>query len=388
MKDTVLLLDAQTVQTLIIARSLNYSGYNVVLFCDSKSNYGYYTKYADQKVIAPSSKDEENYVNFLINYIKNHKVSTIIPLTDDTALILSKYLNAISNFTRYIMPNFEIFQQGYDKNALMTLCACKGYPHPRTIDLSKIEIKNLVVDDDFFPALIKPNYTAGGRGMVLVHNMLEFYEYYPEIYKSYGNCHLQQFIPMGGKQFKVQLFIDRKTETYYSSVIHKQRFYPENGGSSCCNVTIRQDALVELCKRVLNDLGWMGFADFDLIEDPRTHDVKVMEINPRIPACIKSAILSGIDYATIIADTSLGKPLKDYMYVPGKKLRHIGFDVLWFIYSKNRLRTKPSWFRFIDKDLSFQDFSWRDPLPFFIGTWANIKRQLNPEFRKQKSGLR
>ena len=153
-------------------------------------------------------------------------------------------------------------------------------------------------------------------------------------------------------------------------------------------MTIADDKTAQMCISILKDINWEGFADFDLIEDPKDGVLKVMEINPRIPACIKSAILSGMDYGTMIADVSLGKPSKEYTYKPGQKLRHIGFEMLWFKYSKNRWKTKPCWFNWIDPKLSFQDFSWRDPLPFFYGTWGNIKKQRNPEFQKEKSGLR
>lgn len=115
----------------------------------------------------------------------------------------------------------------------------------------------------------------------------------------------------------MQLFISFNGQVVASSVIHKQRFYPENGGSSCCNVTIKDDTLIKLCADVLKKIGWIGFADFDLIEDPRDEVIKIMELNPRIPACIKSAIESGADYATLIADASLGFPLSIPIIFPG-----------------------------------------------------------------------
>jgi predicted ATP-grasp superfamily ATP-dependent carboligase len=135
-------------------------------------------------------------------------------------------------------------------------------------------------------------------------------------------------------------------------------------------------------------LGWQGFADFDTIEDPKDGNLKIMELNPRVPACVKVAVKSGIDWGNILVDETLGNSHKKYDYVTGKKLRHIGFEVLWFFYSKNRFKNKPNWFNFFDKNLSFQDFSWKDPLPFFFGTIGNIQKQLSPEFRRSKSGTR
>lgn len=381
----VLILDGQAVQSLIIAECLKKSGYEVHLLCDDKMSYGYHTKYACKHFIGPKCTDEK-YMPFLITLLKQEKYATIVPMDDAAAVFLSKNKECIVQYTKILIPDYAIFNKAYDKHLLMELCREKGYPHPRTIDLKILDLGMIPID--IFPALIKPNYTSGGRGMTLVHSLTELQEYLPIIEKQYGDCHLQEYILPGGRQLKVQIFIDRRTNRYYSSVINKLRYYPENGGSSCCNITIENTELTLLCKKILDDIGWDGFADFDLIEDPKDGVIKIMEINPRIPACIKSAVLSGLDYGTMIVDVGLGKELKEYHYKAGQKLRHIGFEILWFLYSKNRFISKPSWFRWIDSDLSFQDFNWRDPLPFIFGTLGNMKKQLNPEFRKMKNGLR
>ena len=125
---------------------------------------------------------------------------------------------------------------------------------------------------------------------------------------------------------------------------------------------------------VLKTICWVGFADFDLIENPDTHELLIMEINPRIPACIRSAFKSGMDYATMIADATLGLPLRDYKYTPGMRLRHLGFDVLWFLKSPDWFKAKPSWFRFFGKDTYYQDWLNGDFRAFLWGTWGNFKK--------------
>ena len=75
-----------------------------------------------------------------------------------------------------------------------------------------------------FPALIKPNITTGGRGMTLVKDIAELHQKLPIIEQQYGLCHLQEFIQPGGKQIKVQLFVNESSELLYSSVLHKQRY--------------------------------------------------------------------------------------------------------------------------------------------------------------------
>lgn len=385
MLETVLLLDGDGTQTFPIAESLYKSGYKIHIFVNQKMSYGYYTRYANKKVLAPSVLSENEYVDFLVDYLKNIQVDAIIPMSDNTASLLSKYKSTLLNWSKFIIPDFPVFNNGYDKNALMLTCAKNNFPHPKSIDLADASEEK--IDDSIFPALIKPNFSTGSRGITYVRNIDEFKTNYPLIRAQYGSCHLQEFIAPGGKQIKVQLFVDDECNLLYSSVIHKQRFYPVNGGSSCCNVTIKEDHLVGVCYQTLKKIGWIGFADFDMIEDPKDGIVKIMEINPRIPACIKSAVESGIDYGLIIVNATLGKKQKQYIYLPGKYLRHLGFDLLWFIKSTNRFKANPNWFRFFGRNIYYQDLKFSDPLPFIFGTISNIRKQLNPSFRKSKSGL-
>ncbi len=385
MELSVLVLDADGTQTLPIVESLYKYGCVIHGFYNCKLSYGYGTRYMKFKRLVNFSS-EEDYIERVLEYIKKTQIDIVFPMSDRTAAIISKYKSMLIGNTHFVAPEYDTFCLGYDKNSLMHICQENNIPHPRTIDLKNRNLND--IDVAIFPALIKPNITTGGRGMTLVHSIDEFKEKYVSIERLYGNCHLQEFIQAGGKQVKVQLFENDRSELLYYSVLHKQRYYPENGGSSSCNETILDESVVRNCCKVLQSIQWVGFADFDLIEDPKDGILKIMEINPRIPACVKSAIKSGTDYARIYVDFALGKPMKEYVSLPGYKLKHIGFEILWFLHSKNRFTTKPSWFHFFDRNMYYQDFALNDPLPFFYGTLASIKKQLSPSFRKQKSGLR
>jgi predicted ATP-grasp superfamily ATP-dependent carboligase len=388
MNKRVLLLDGQTIQSLAIAKSLKKSNYDVVLFCDTKTSYGYRTKYADAKVICPSIvANPVEFKSFLIEYLKENTIDAVIPMNDFSASFLSSNKSALLEFTKFIIPDITIFNSGYDKNQLMKICEKYNFPHPKSVDLNTIDLET-AAEKVGFPSLIKPNITTGGRGITLVNSKEDFFDKYESIKNEHGSCHLQQFIQEGGKQFKVQLFIDEEGGLLASTVIDKIRFYPEKGGSSCCNKTIIDESLVKLCYSVLKTINWVGFADFDLIQDPKTGESKIMEINPRVPACIKSSIVSGIDFATIIANKTLGLKLENYSYTPNKYLRYFGLDLLWFLFSQNRFKTDPNWLNFFSKNTYYQEGSLDDIMPFIYGTIGGFLKQLNPTFRKKKSGMR
>ena len=390
----VLILDGGAAHAMAIAECLKKSGYGVAVICDDKNEYGYHTKFADERYLGVDSHKKE-YAEFMLEFLKEHKFDVLIPTSDTAAEFMSFHKEEVEQLTGVLMPEREVFEKGYDKNNLMTVCRENGFPHPQTIDLKGLEIDKVHKFEKFeglknfpYPGLLKPNLTSGGRGMTLVNSLEEFLKVYPAIHDQYGECHLQQFIKEGGRQVKVQIMTDKNGDMAYSSVIWKQRYYPVNGGSSCCNVTIDNPVIASVCGKVLKAIGWIGFADFDLIEDPQTKQLLIMEINPRIPACVRSAFKSGMDYATMIADMTLGEPLREYKYESGKRLRHLGFDVLWFLKSPNRFRSKPSWFSFFGKNLYYQDWICGDFSAFFWGTWGNFKKQMDPEFRKAKSGVK
>ena len=385
-KNTIVLLNGETIQALAMAKALKESGYNIISICDSIDSYGYCSKHVDEKIIAPSIHEHTNlFHEFFVDWLKTNKVDAIIPMNDFSAEYLSKNKAELGKYTKFLIPDYEIFTKGYDKHKLMQICKEWNYPHPLTLDLS-LENYEAVAEKMVYPALIKPNITTGGRGFARVTTPKELIEKYPSIKKDYGDCHVQEFIPPGGAQYKVELFINNG-ELINATVMNKIRFYPGNGGSSCCSISIQRDDLVALCFNILKTIGWYGFADFDLIEDPRTNEVKVMEINPRVPACIRLSLVSGIDFATMIADATLGKPLQKYEYFPGKVLRYMALDALWFAYSNNRFSTSPAWLKLFGKNIYWQECGG-GLKAMLTGSLSGLKKQLNPKFREAKAGLR
>lgn len=384
-KVSVLILAADGTQSLPIAESLCKHGYDVHGFFGHKMSYGYASRYFRHKTIV-TSDDEQAFLKTIIDYVKVHGIDVLFPMSDATAELISKNSEVLEKTVKFVAPPYDVFRKGYDKNQLMTACERYGIPHPRTIDLETTGKES--IDDNIFPALIKPNITCGGRGMTLVRSMKDFEEKYENIRSQYGACHLQEFIEAGGRQVKAQLFVDREGKLLCSSVMHKQRFYPEKGGSSSCNTTIDDDDTISKCMTILKNIHWVGFADFDLIEDPKDGVLKIMEINPRVPACVKSAVKAGADYAELYVDYALGKKTKKYSVKSGYTLRHLGFETLWFMQSKDRFHTKPSWFKFWGSKIYYQDCSLKDPFTFVAGSMENIIKLANPAFRKSKSGTR
>lgn len=363
-------------QGLAMVHALKKADHKVLILCTDKYNYAALSRYVDKRICCEVSDKSEGFIDYFSDILKREKIDVVIPMGDATALFLSKNKERLQQIVRFAIPDFSVFMRGYDKNQLMQLCKECGYPHPETLDMSTTQLDHSSQLETFpYPAMLKPNLTTGGRGMVKIDNYEQLRQDYATLHEKYGSYHLQQFIKLGGRQVKVQLYINEDKKLIASSVIEKRRWYPVEGGSNCCAITINDESLVDMCYHILLDLKWIGFADFDLIENPETHQLLVMEINPRVPACIKSPIAAGLNWGEVFVDSCSGKTEQDYSYKEGVVLRHLGFDILWFLKSPNRWNSKPSWFKFFGKNVYYQDMSgWSDPLSFLSGTWRNIKK--------------
>lgn len=383
MKRNVLILGAGT-QGLITVKSLHDCGYRVVLITSEKNNYADASCYVDRLYRSLGTTDESK-LKQIKNVVKQEQIDSIIPMGDADAEFLCKYAGEFPSYVKMKLPTYENFLRGYDKNLLMGLCKAKGYPHPLSYDLSKVTLDSREIKEFPYPAMLKPNCTTGCRGMVEIRSYEELTARYPELHAKYGEYHLQRFIRAGGRQVKIQLYVDVQKHLVAHSVLHKMRWYPNKGGSNTCAMSIECPDMVQICYQILKDIDWVGFADFDTIEDPDTGELLIMEINPRLPACIKGAVVAGINWPEIIVNDALGLPQKQYRYKTGVVLRHLGLDTLWFLKAKNRWSARPNWFKLVGRNIYYQDASsWSDPMPFIKGTWHNIAKLFNPEFKKAK----
>lgn len=380
----VLLIGGGT-QGLAFISPLTKLGYKVFLLTEEKNNYADVSRYLKGVIQSSVGLSDVNYLEYLLSVIRDINISVVIPMGDSSAEFISKHIDKLSSFVSVKMPDYNTFLGGYDKNSLMALCKENGYPHPLTIDLNQISITDSMLYDFPYPAMLKPNFSTGGRGMKIVHSYNELCSCYDDLRAQYGAYHIQEYIPSGGKQFKAQLYVDESGALVQGTAMQKVRWFPVSGGSNCCALSVENNEIIQLCYNILKHLGWVGFADFDLIEDPRNNRILVMEINPRVPACIKATMSAGVNWPEVIVNGYLNLPQKEYSYRSNVVLRHFGLDFMWFLKSDRRWKTKPCWFSFFGRNVYYQDMNgWLDLKPFIKGTFKNVKNIFNPNFKKSK----
>ncbi len=321
-----------------------------------------------------------------ISIIKENGYSVIIPMEDDYATWLSKNKEIIEKSTdaRCAIMDYDVYALASDKTQLMAFCKKHDIPHPKT-EIIDNNFEDLA-DNVGFPALIKPSHSAGSRGIKLVNSIDELKEFSKEIIAEYGECTLQEYICSKDYYYNAMLYRTADGRYGNHAITKIMRYYPIKGGSSSFCTTIENDGILEICKKTLDRLGWVGFADFDILEKG-DGDYRIIEINPRIPASVHAAAISGVHFGEMIVKDITEGSLPTYTYTPGMQLRCLGLDIAWFLSSPNRWKCKPSWFRFLGKKLHYQEGGLKDFPAMCTSIWMGIKKQMNPEFRKKKKGM-
>jgi predicted ATP-grasp superfamily ATP-dependent carboligase len=256
----------------------------------------------------------------------------------------------------------------------MGFCNENAIPHPKTMAIT-VETLKSVADGIGFPSLIKPDFSVGAKGITRVNSLHELQLQYPAISQKYKSCTLQEFVDNPDYYYNVMIYRDHKGRCDNYAIIKIVRMYPIEAGSSSCCISVENDELLSICKDALDKLDWFGMADFDVLQRKDTLEYKIIEINPRVPASLRAAFVSGVNFPEIIVKDTLEADACQYNYQPGKTLRYLGIDLMWFLKSSKRFNSKPSWFNFVGKKVYYQDIICKDTSTWYSWLISGLKKK-------------
>ena len=368
-KRKILMMEASSRQVLPMAKAFHDLGYEITTVCEGKYDLGNITRFKDNCIIIPNVDSDFKLANKKYNEVisENH-FDLILPLSDFSAEIAAKNkVNWESNFNcKVVVNDLGVFNLAYDKLNTMRICMENNIPCPFTqlvekdeeIDFSRIK----------YPVVIKPRSSCGSIGFHKVDDEKNLKKLLKD--KSHGPLLIQEFIPQTGRQYNAHFVLDKNHNVKSAVCAEKCRWFPLDGGASTLCRTIKNEYILSVCEKLLKTIGWVGYCDLDLMEDPRDGSIRVIEINARISANVKICYLAGANIAEQLDQIYFDKKVSDFtQYKKDARLRCIHTDFLWLVKSKNK-KTDPNWFSV--KNTSDQIFSWSDPIPFFTFSVSSL----------------
>ena len=380
---TVLLVDGADRQVLPLAKAYRKLGCKVTTVNGSKLDLGYTSKYPTEKILDPlMKKSKADHLEIIKRLLKTGRYDVLVTTSDDTAEQLSLIREEYENYTKFTVNYPDLFYKAYNKNITMQVCMDEGLPCPKTY-CGINHINDLPLNSIRFPMVVKPSSSFGAMGFHRVDDISQLNALLEDIGDDISKYVFQEYIPQSDLQYECAMFVDNNNEVKAACVFSKNRWFPINGGSSTCNVTVDRPDIVESCTKLLQSIHWRGAADIDLIQDPRDGKAKIMEINPRVSGSVRIVLDAGVNIAQQMVELACNEQVTPYIsYERDVRLRCIHTDLLWLIKSPNRFRSNPSWFSW--KNTTDQVWSLADPKPFIAYSIQALGRYKS-EMKKRES---
>lgn len=382
MNTKTLVTDGRSLAALAIIRSLGRNGHTIHCGESFKHNLSSYSRYADGQVTYPEPEDNPDaFVEYLQIACEQESYDLIIPVRDDTTILLSKHQEIFSDLTNVYVAPYDVLGPLMDKGETIKLAQRANVPTPNTWFPEQTPIERIREQVEY-PVLVRPRRSSGSRGIQYVSNPQEFTEAVEMVSAEYGTPIVQDYVEKSGYTTACVLF-DRDQQTIGEFSYERIKEYPLSGGPTVVGESTDDKEAKAYAKKLLREAGWMGPAEVEFIID-QDRTPRLLEVNPRFWMPVQLAISAGVDFPVLLAELATGgesDPITEYetdvtyrWVLPN--------EILWAINSDNKIDGIRDLVQFDRSSQCYGSLSVRDPKPV-LGTVAQSLRFLTDPEKRQ-----
>ena len=283
----------------------------------------------------PDLGDADTAISTLRDFAASHDGKRILlGCTDEYAMFITEHMSELDDL--YIMPysSAELVRDITQKDIFYDYCKRYGIPYPETVvwrkgdDASRLD--SLPFD---YPVIIKPSSSAeywhhpfeGMKKVYVAHRPDEARGILGRIYSSgyEMNCVIQDFIPGDDSHMYVLTsYSDKNGKVRMMCLGHVllEEHTPKGLGNHCAIVTEHKKELTERFKTFLEDIGYVGFSNFDIKYDARTDTYRAFEINTRQGRSNYYVTAAGYNIARLIVEDRITGNITDGCAVNGSEI--------------------------------------------------------------------
>lgn len=366
----VLVTDGDGKQPLAMIRGLKELGCHVTVLCTSKMDTCYASNKPDRKILKKDLHEtDEKYFEYVLSLISTGKYDVLMPIAEKNTDFVTRHEDEFKKYVKLACAPRDVYIKAYDKQTTFEQAMKSGIPCPYT------RKKDQDIEDFLqhvkFPIIIKPRSGSGSIGFHKFNTEEEFRERLADKSFNVDEYVVQEFIHFDHR-IGTNLFVDKKGNICTSYAVDVLRWFPPDGGPGVMIQTVDAHEILQYAGKLLQDLGWQGFANVAIMIDKESGEPRLLEINGRIPASVKVAYMLGYNISEQLLQMIYGEEVTQYPENSqfGKNLRHLDTDLAWFINSSDRFKSKPSWFSW--KNTQEVTFSKDDMKPFFITIYKKV----------------
>lgn len=256
--------------------------------CDSEFTSGF--AHCDKSYIVPSIKEEQDYINSLLDICRKEHISMLLSFYDYDAYILSKHLPAFQDVgVKPVISSHKVNTICFDKLETFKFLKREGLKSPWTMTADQV----LAADIPSYPVIVKPRFGFGSNAISLAHNRSEvdfFLKYYAN-----EEMIIQEFLE--GGEYSFDILNDLHGEFITAVVKRKMKM---RSGETDQGYAIKDAHLFDCAMKLGSKLKHSGPLDVDFfLKDGEPY---ILELNPRFGGGYPITHLAGMDFPKILID--------------------------------------------------------------------------------------
>lgn len=264
---------------------------DIIFGCDcNEYSPGLYL--ADENFIVPMAKNEDRFIEQIVNKVEEHNIDVIFPNVDEELLVFAR--NKADIPCSIIISPFSTIDTCNDKSRLM----------------SELEtIVPLPLTGDIPPSFcVKPKIGRGSRDIYKVENKRELgalIEYLGLKGINDSDLIIQEYLP--GREYTVDALFDTNGGLVVAVPRRRVRIF---GGASLVGITERNSQLISLVGKISRKLRFLGPVNFQFKED-KDSIPKLIEINPRCSGGMAITLKSGVNLPSLALSILKGDEISE-----------------------------------------------------------------------------
>ena len=304
----------------------------------------YHLETADSKIIIPYKNiDIENPKTFLrclksiYDEYKNQKL-ILIACSDVYMKLIIKNKKELSKY--FLIPYIDekLMDKLVLKEEFYKTCEKYNLDYPKTKICTNKDYKNLKIEFKF-PIIIKPSNSVeywkahfeGKKKIFIAHNQEEAKKILNMIYSSTykDNLIIQEYIPGDDTKLRVlNAYVNQSHKVTFMALgqILLEDKTPATIGDYGAIISTYDKELFDKMQKFLEDIKYVGYANFDFKYDERDKKYKLFEINIRQGRSSSFTTVSGKNITKYLVD--------DFIYNKNEKIEYLNNEFLWTIVPK------------------------------------------------------
>lgn len=369
-KIRVLVTDGAGKQPYAMIRGLKEIGCHVTVICGSKKDPCYVSNKPDEKLLNTKYlANNDDKFRYFLSLVSSGKYDVIMPIGEMSTDFITQHEDDFKKYVKIACAPRKVYLQAFNKQNTFDQAMKSGVPCPYT-RRSDQSIEDYLKHAKF-PIIIKPRQGLGSIGFHIFLEEEEFRNRLKDVSFIIGDYVVQEFVDFDHR-IDANIFMDKKGQACTSYSADVLRWFPIDAGAGVLIQSTNEPEAIKHAELLLHDLGWQGFANVNFMIDKKTGEPKLLEINGRIPASVKLAYMCGFNISQQLLEMAYDEEVTQYPENDkfGMYVRHLDTDLAWFVKSKDRFRTKPSWFSW--KNTEEVLFCKDDPKPFFFQFYQKL----------------